>query len=534
MAIAPDLPPRTVVLTFNPASGKEYSMSRGNQQNIKGMYLNVIRVSESLDSEFQRRVHHVAKTTKDEDLASALARRPDTLDEIDDDLGSWGSAKVQSAWFSRPGRDIAAAAKRLSKEKRVTVLEVIAALPGLDPSIYEICARRDAPRVALHLVGNESAPLECRILAVKSIAKGYSGLSYARQGALMASLASCDPQVADAFVCGADSLTTVSRAMSAVSSLSMEATDSVLSLCVKRMRDAKKQHAQAVVEDSNNKTGYRSWNSAAYELNTAVREVMEATKALAMVGNENADREAALETVQALIDICAEGKLGQSDKDLTSILNKIKDSVAWNSVAEQPTSPASYIKAASGPEAVLQILTEANSGNRLDRSTAMAALLSPHANEDIARAASRAFGWGEAIKILETKHRELSTPVKVVLLAASYAPNDKHIRQFSSNTTPVEFWTEMVTYYAKHGSIPPELLQSQFAQVEVVPKLPLRIFSQTDMPGWLITAFSEYLSKELTTQAAWDGFEVLAPKHLGDVAQVVRAAKLSTKHHSAQ
>ena len=509
-------------------------MPRGYQQEIKGMYLNVIRVSETLDPEFQRRAHLVAKASKDEELAAALARRQDTLPEIDDDLGSWGSAKVQSAWFSRPGRDIAAAGKRLSKEKRVTVLEVVAALPGLDPSIYEICAARDAARVALHIVGNDSAPLGCRLRAGKTLATQYEGLSYSRQGATMASLASCDPLVSDAFIATADSITTATRAMSAVSSISDEAAKNVYDLCTKNLRRAKKLHAQAVVEHSTNKSGYSRWNSASYELNTAVREVMDAVKPLSVISTVVGDRTAFFEALDALKAECAEGRLGQPDSDISTVLDKIKGSVETVSVSEHEASPASHIKAAESSESILRILRETGTGNKLDRSTAMAALLSPHANEEIAREAVRAFGWGETLKILETKHREMALSVKVVLLAASYSPNDKHIGQFSSNTTPVEFWTEMVTYYAKHGNIPTDLLQSKYARVDVVPKLPLRIFSQPDMPGWLVTAFSEYLSKELTTQAAWDGFEVLAPKHLGDVAQVVRAAKLSTRSRSEQ
>jgi len=513
-------------------------MTRGNQ-DIKGIYLNVIKVSTSLDPEFQRRVLQVAKTSKNEDLAAALARREDTLPEIDDDLGSWGSAKVQSAWFARPGRDLAAVAKRLGREKRVTVLEVIAALPDLDPSIYEICARRNAARVALHLVANASAPAESRLMAVRTLAKEYIGLSYARQGALMASLSACDPEVADAFIAATVDLTVATRAMSSVSTLSTEATEHVFMLCTKRLREAKKLHARAAAEQathgtSTSRSGYTRWNSATYELNTAVRELVENVKPLSVLAADIGDRAEFFEALEALMESCRENHLGQADVDVLTLLESVKSCVLSTNGGEVVGSPASMIKAAGSSESVMNILTELQSNRRLDRSAAMAALLSPHADEEIARTATRAFGWGESLKILETKHRDLSTIVKVVLLAASYGVNDRHIEAFSSNSTPVEFWTAMVTYYARLGNIPSELLQSKFARVDVIPKLPLRIFSQPDLPGWLVTGFAEYLASELTTQAAWDGFEVLAPTHLGAVAQVIRAAKLSTRHNSAQ
>lgn len=505
-------------------------MKHGPAQGIREMYLNVIRSSDTLDQQFQRRAHHVAKLAKDEDLASALARRPDTLSEIDDDLATWGSAKVQSAWFTRPGRDLAKAAQRLSREKRVTVLEVIAGLPDLDERFYAICAKRDASRVALPLMSNESAPVEYRTAAAATIAREFEGLSYAKKGALVAILASCDPRVADMFVCATSDLSVANRAMGNVSYLSIAATEHVYDMCHKRLVGLKSTYIDNLARSKNQTRG--SWyGSSHYEITQVLRELIEAFRHVTLLSEHvSADKSALTAALDDLDEIFAKGEWGSNDVDFAKAISDIRPLLDASAGPVRTNSPANACKAAATAEEILEIIKPLTNSRSLDRGTAFAALLHPKATLEVAECAVKAFGWGETTRLLEAKHRDLNFAVRTYLVIASCNLSDKQIERFANENSPKDLWMEIVAYYAKNNrNIPNDLLQSRFAQAEIIPKLPLRAFSQGDLPGWMVTAFSQFLATELTTQAAWDGFEVLAPTHLGTVAQVVRAAKLTTR-----
>jgi hypothetical protein len=505
-------------------------MSRGSNQSVRGIYLNVIRSSEVLDPDFQRRAHHVAKTTSDEELGSALARRQDTLQEIDDDLATWGSAKVQSAWFTRPGRDLAAAAARLSKEKRVTVLEVVASLPDLDSRFYEVCAKRQSARVAIPLLSNTSVPIETRMAAAKTIASQYESMSYARKNTVSATLAANDPSVIEAFMLATPSLETAQSVLSTMSNVSKESVDHLYSLCTKALKRTKTLHSSKMAEAKAAAARGSGWYSGQYEVASSLRIVGDVLKVLSILNtNASSDKTALLAVIDDLSEVFAK-KEWKHDDEFAAALTLGRTYLDSETTARTGPSSVDLMRAASTSERMLEILQNLVSDRKLDRATAMAALCNPNANLEVAEIAAKAFGWGEPIKVLEAKHHELPVPVKVVLLSSSYGLSDEQIQKFSSNTTPAGLWMELVSYYAKkHSGIPSQLLQSRYANADIIPMLPLRVFSQPDMPGWVITAFAKYLAEELTTQAAWDGFEVLAPSHLGDVSQVIRAAKISSR-----
>jgi hypothetical protein len=510
-------------------------MTRGHNNGINGIYLNVIKGSEKLDHEFQRRVHHVARATRDEELAAALAKRGDTLPEIDDDLGEWGSARVQSAWFARPGRDMAAVIAKLNREKRITVLEVISALPDLPIEIYGICARRNAVRVALPLISNNSANREHRVAAAQTLARGYSSMSYARQNALVGTLSSCEQEVVDAFVSAAGDLPTIAKAVSTVSEISAGSLQHVYDVVTAKLRTVPKLCKQAENDSSQSSGAYRSWNQALYDISNVLREVDAVLRrAPLMVSNADVNRDplfAELRNLHALFEASTIDKR-QRDEYL-NFIDKFGTLLDASSTTDQSSGPAAEIRAASSEERLQELFDGLIASNQLDRPCAVAALTNPHANAKVVHQALRAFGWGEVVKFLEARHRDINLPAKAAILVRGvYRVSDEFIERFAAPSAPAELWTEVVAMHTKDPTnttapIPSELFHSKFAKVDIIPKIPLRVFAQPDLPGWLVTGFVEYLAKELTTQAAWDGFEVLAPKHLGPVSQVVRAAKVT-------
>lgn len=502
-------------------------MARG----IQSMYLNLIRSSERLDPVFQRRIHQVMKRTKNEDLAAAMARRADTLDEIDADLSNWGSAKVQAAWFARPGRDMTAAVQRLRKEKRVTILEVVASVESLNSAIYEICADRDAARVALPLMINDSVPTPQRQAAARTLAKQFENISYRRQHDLIAASVACGPEITDAFVCASLDLQTTNRVLAVINSLGTKAAEHVHKLCHDILQQIPKIHAEKIVESK--KVAAGRYYSGQYDVSNPLRVVFESTKFVAILTDHRSkERDLLASQAQALVELF-EKKQWQYDDDLRKVMLNILSNITGSHVRGNPGLDA--IKNASTTERLLQIVNDLEKKHELDRASALAAISSPHATVEVALTVSGAFGWGEIDRILEAKNRELSAPVKATLLMGTYDFSDRKIEKYALNTTPHELWMEVV-YAAMRTrtELPEQLMSSSYARPDVIPNLPLKVFSQSNTPGWLMTGFSEYLTSQLTTEEAWDAFEVLAPNHLGSVTQIVKACRLSTRHMSKE
>jgi hypothetical protein len=514
-------------------------MTRGsNNTAIQAIYLNAIRGSETLDHEFQRRVHRVARATRDEDLGAALAKRTDTLPEIDDDLGKWSSARVQSAWFARPGRDMAAAIAKLSREKRITVLEVISALPDLPPEIYGICARRNAVRVALPLVSNNSANQEHRVAAAQTLARSYSSMSYARQGALIGALSSCEQKVVDAFVSAAVDLLTIAKAISAVSVISAASLQHVYNIVTAKLRTVPKLHKQAEAETGSSSASRRSWSQSLYDINNLLRDVDSVLRqAPLMAKRADVDRAGLFSELDALRTMFESSTIDQRQRaEFLKTVARFTTQLDASNPVDPTSGPAAEIRCASSEERLHELVDELIAGDKLDRPCAVAVLTNSYANAAVALKALHAFGYGEVSKFLEARHRDVNLQAKAVILAHGvYRTPDDVIERFAAPATPAELWTELVSLHGRrhteHGSfqIPNELFHSKFAKVDIIPKLPLHVFAHPDLPGWLATGFVQYLAQELTTQAAWDGFEVLAPKHLGSVSQVVRAAKVTVR-----
>jgi hypothetical protein len=493
------------------------------------MYLNVIKSSDSLSPEFQRRVFRVARNAKDEDLAAALAVRPDTLPELDAELGAWGSARVQSAWFARPGRDMSATIQSLRKEKRVTILEVIAGIPELTPEVYEVCVQRNATRVAYKLVSNDSVPIEMRCRAAGTLAQSYETISYQKQHQLLTYLTACDTEVPNSFIKASTEVSIANKVMNGISALEDDTAAHVAMMCTTVLTKLPRLYALKLAESKAQSASrwYYGWS----DFSDVLQSVTEATKYLSiLLATEPPHKDEIIDLAEVLEKVLA-AKEGPND---TTYMEYVKSILAnCNSTGETGPSISDMARTAGSKEQLLEIAT--SDRDTFNKAAAVAVLCNPHADTEVAITVAKEFGWGESAKVLEAKNREIKPEVKAVLMVDGHLCTDDHIRKFAASTTPQELWRLMIAYastrkaYGGFYGIPADLLSSAYASVDVVPLLPLRLYSHPDLPGWLVSAFAAYLSVELKSTDAWDSFEVLAPRHLGNVAQVIRASKITSK-----
>ena len=130
----------------------------------------------------------VAVASSDELLLSSIARFPDLPAHMEEHIAKSSSAKVQVARFSRPGMSQDVIAKVLRKEKRASVLSVIAATRDLPEAVYEQLASTKQRAVAVALLDNPNVPFVHLTQAASFLAAGFDNLPYKVQNLVLGSL----------------------------------------------------------------------------------------------------------------------------------------------------------------------------------------------------------------------------------------------------------------------------------------------------------------------------------------------------------
>ena len=126
-------------------------MSDNHMQTFWWSALGCSTIPESV----QHRIFDVAAAAKDYKFLAVLAAHPSLCDEVDGKLSKIQSAKVVTAWASRPGRTSSDLMDKVRAEKRVTVLEAIAKIPGLDDVVYLAMVDKASKRTLERFIGCE-------------------------------------------------------------------------------------------------------------------------------------------------------------------------------------------------------------------------------------------------------------------------------------------------------------------------------------------------------------------------------------------
>ena len=130
----------------------------------------------------------VAVASSDESLLSSIARFPGLPAHMEAHIAKSSSAKVQVARFSRPGMSQEVITKALQKEKRASVLAVIAATQDLPEAVYKQLATTKQRAVAVALLDNANVPTEHLTQVASFLAASFDNLPYKVQYLVLESL----------------------------------------------------------------------------------------------------------------------------------------------------------------------------------------------------------------------------------------------------------------------------------------------------------------------------------------------------------
>ncbi len=505
-------------------------MTRGTPQ-INEVYANLANSEGVLPESVQWRIYRYAKQFKDTDLAAGLAKRADIVKELDDQLSNWGAAKIQASWYMRPGRDKDSVRAKISKEDRVTVLEVIAEINGLDPVVYEACAKHCVVRVALPLMSNPTAGKTSRQVAARLLAKEYSTLSYEKRNSLTSIVANCGTEIAEAFLCEMQNLRTVVNFLNVLETINSGIEKHVLKLTAEMFEKARTGR-ETLRKSGKGKASVNTWDEDAYPMQVSL--VTEALQVLTKFPAQAFDeRQSLLEQHVEFAKALEKGRLGKFDNDVHSdVVSSIEH---LGGSCDYTNSSIERIRNAKNSKEIAALLDAYEAKDEVNGSLLMVAISNP--NLDLAtalRIAGEARWHGVDVENLMVAKKD-TYPIHVIgaLMTAIWSNYDELIDRLVGVHGPKELWRAYVSASiaesAKTGGIDPRIFDSKHVDREVLPKLPFTVFSQRHLPNWLVTALGEYLEANLPDEAAWDGFEALAKSHLGTVEQLVKASRLTTR-----
>lgn len=132
-----------------------------------------------LTGDIQHRIASHALRDGDTDLLLGLLGRSELDADVDRRIGESTELPVLITWMLRPGRDPETVAGRVAREKRVTVLAVLADTPGLPRSVYENLADHHSEKVLKALVTGTACDTEIRRRAVRGLVSRPPRAAYA-------------------------------------------------------------------------------------------------------------------------------------------------------------------------------------------------------------------------------------------------------------------------------------------------------------------------------------------------------------------
>jgi len=512
-------------------------MPRGNSQ-ITALYTNLVSSTAVLSDKTQARIFAYAKLTKDTVLAAALAKRADTVDSIDKSLAKWDAAKVQAAWYARPGRPVEQIVAQLEREDRITVLEVLAGIDGLTPEVYTMCARKNVARIALPLITNPAASGDDKIRAARTLATLRESLTYDRRAKLNELFKHMDDDSIAAYV---SATTDPQHAVAVLADRTTINESTALHLCslaAKLLKTARNEWKKPTPKQ-------HSWENAHFV--HLGDETLEILQVLHRYGYLNVAQDAGMmpsavslvEEIQSLhTDLGKSKKQSEDEKSLRESIAAVLITFGLN--VSTPSGDTLRLQHSTDPVEILEIAKRLERLDKLDYQSLLAAILNPNIDMAGAFFVGERLRWSgvETEALILSRKSSLSLHVLESLMAVSWMQDDSYIEKFAGRYTTQEIWrANVIASLFESKVVPQYLLESNYApghdgsnvDPSFIGQLPFEMFAQTNLPSWIIDGMAAYLGTHLDTEEQWDGFEILAKSHVGTVEQLVRVVKLASK-----
>lgn len=501
-------------------------MTRGGNQ-LTMLYTNLVSGGSALTPEMQERIFSHAKLTKNIAIAAALAKRVDTTETIDEKLAKWNAAKIQAAWYLRPGRPVSQITEHLERENRITVLESLAGLENLDVVVYDTCAKKNVARVAIPLFANPSAGLEHRAATARTLACSYDSLSYEQRSKVREILSVSDDDTVATYVVATNSVDLIKAAVENRSSVNEATAIRVCEIVGVTLAEAEREWINTPVSKPTQKY---NWTQATYvklvDISVELLQILQRLDRTGVVGWEQS-----IASLMGLYTSIDKRKKRSDDEDnVLNIIGGVLESLGTHNVTREGS--ALRVGNLTDPKKLLEMIKVLDREDKLDTQTIIAAITNPYIDLGGALYIGGHLRWNSLnVAAFVRSHKDtLSATVLGAILVATWMHDDDEIGKLIGVHSGQDIWQASISAMMHDNQLVPQhMFESKYASIDVIPQLPFSVFSQNDLPDWLVSGMGEYLAANLELLEHWDSFEVLAKGHVGTVEQLVRGSKLATR-----
>jgi hypothetical protein len=506
--------------------------------NLTGtLYKNLASGEAALGPEMQRRIYQHACSYKNAELAELLALRGDLLADLDERLATWPGARIQAAWYKNPNRRPEQVRERLGRERRVTVLEAVAGIEGLEDVSYQACLRRPSMRVAMALLVNKSAGCIHRE-AVAYLAEVYETLGQETKERLLVLLGeeiskrgdaqNTQPPLAETFILVCRDIYALRDVMGVHEAYSAEALEHMHDICRTTIVEAVERQAMSNPANHGRNIRYYMWDRSHYGNLAAV--ACEVISRMCWVGGGCARSvQTTIKSLEGLAHALQGARMGPYEIDLATKVEACIESLGGGG---KVVSKVAAARQAGTPEELGSIVAGVRDTDPYAGQVLAAALANPNIDARVAYKVGSRIRWrGVDARALVVARRHLYSPSAIAaIMVASWNVDDRLIEDLADVHPAQDLWYAIVETYVVEGeSVPQSVLNSKYATKAVLEMLPVSLFTGDSVPGWLIEAMVEHLERELLDAEAWDGFEALVGRHRGSIGQLLRGVRATKR-----
>jgi hypothetical protein len=450
-----------------------------------------------VSSGMQKRIYDYGRARKDVGLLVALAGYASLCTEVDTKLATESNAKVRSAWIRNPLRTSEQIAASIEKEKRVTVLTVIAESDeGLPDSAFDALVKQadtsGSAMLALTVAANEAAPEDVRARAAVVFARHCGQLRRPEHTKL------------GAVVAHADRMAMVTKSVSLAVFLT----------------SAGDLSAKSIANLTRLLTAKRHLSDLAYGSTSALQNLLNSS----FITVESAEQiHAFAQWSQAEGSKSSYYYYGSSMKDLETLAAKVIDQGGGNG-----SSTRSFHKL-SDPADIDAAITEMQAQASGSNHAAFIALVSNEclSDEQFERMISRGSHHLPWSALSALPGMLVGHPNRMLALFSNYPHllTDEILAAVPDPAALLSAFASRLSSMPGHVSnyILESLVRSQHFTADIAMMMPVALFRGPQLDVNAVTRIIEVLEPHVSDDSLWHTFEMLAPEFDGSVSDLLSA-----------
>lgn len=463
---------------------------------VQQFYIGLLADPEA-SSELQGRVFAYASKRKIIPVLVALANHPHLDPVLDEALGEFPDAAVKAAWARRFDRSAEVLETLARKDNRASVLEGVAMVETLSADAYMRIAKRRHIKAHWALLQNPAVPVDVKEVAAAQVGEKYTGDGYRASQRLEQAFES-QPELLPALASKTSSFAVIQVAAGS-EELPAETQERIAEVFDEQCAEIRKSASSGSVNYS-------------YQVMSELDKVVDA--AAVVVANES--------FAQGHVDRVIKAVNASMHNTQRPSSRVFANAVAGRGKQTGPSTPKVSLGAARKASTRAELLGFAKQVSvHKNTSLAMAVLLNPLVDAEIASLAAGALNWTVGPRVLLAKLRDRPVAVAIMVENPALLTDETLAKMEDPRGVLQDVTLQLVR---KGRRIPMSVSQSRFVTPSTAIHMPVDTFASADLPLATRKAAADAVMRTLaTSDERWEIFESVGESYQGSLAELLSA-----------